>query len=200
MPRPFIVALGGSPRPGSTSERLAARALEHAAGWGAETLLFDGPFIAGLPLFNPFCADRVESERRFIDAIRRCDGLIVATPGYHGSLSGPIKNALDLIEDTARDENPYLSDRAFGAITVAHGWQAVGTTLVALRSIAHALRAWPTPFGAAFNASTPLFDDGGLPIEPRTDAQLELVARQVFDFTRFRHMRAEALPQDQQAS
>lgn len=188
LPVPFILGLGGSPRAGSSSERLVARALEHCAGWGAETELFDGPFIAGLPLFNPFDPSRTADERRFVAAIRRCDGVIVCTPGYHGSLSGPIKNALDLIEDTARDESPYLSDRAFGTVTVAHGWQAVGTTLVALRSIAHALRAWPTPFGAAFNASTPLFDDGGMPIDPKVDHQLERVARQVFDFTRFRRM------------
>ena len=183
---PFIVGIGGSPRASSTSERLAARALELASGWGAETELFDGPFIAGLPLFNPFSPDRTADERRFIAAVRRCDGLIVSTPGYHGSLSGPIKNALDLLEDTARDDAPYLTDRAFGAIVVAHGWQTGGTTLVTLRSIAHALRAWPTPFGAAFNASTPLFDDAGTLIDPATERQLAMVARQVFDFARYR--------------
>jgi FMN reductase len=185
--QPFLIGLGGSPRAGSTSERLVARTLSIAEGWGARTQLFDGPFVAGLPLFNPFTPERTDDERRFVEAVRRCDGIVVSTPGYHGSLSGPIKNALDLIEDTARDPSPYLADRAFGAIVVAHGWQATGTTLVALRSIAHALRAWPIPFGAAFNASTPLFEEDGSVCDPKTDEQLTLVARQVFAFARVRH-------------
>jgi FMN reductase len=114
--------------------------------------------------------------------------VIVATPGYHGSLSGPLKNALDLLEDTARAERVYLEGRAFGAIVTAYGWQAVGTTLVTLRSIAHALRAWPTPFGATFNASTPLFDKAtGACVDPWSEQQLAMVAEQVVSFARWRH-------------
>jgi len=187
---PLILGLGGTSRPGATSERSVRRALEHCEQRGARTMLLGGPFIAGLPLFNPGSPERTDSERELVDAVRRCDGIIVSTPGYHGSLSGPIKNALDLIEDTARDERPYLTDRGFGCIVNANGWQAVGTTLVALRSIAHALRAWPTPFGAALNASLPLFDQEGSCIDSATDTQLERVAAQVCDFARFRRLLA----------
>jgi FMN reductase len=158
---PFIVGIGGTSRPNSTSERAVVGALRSARRLGAETRLFDGVFVSGLPLYVPDRKERTEAERDFIDTMRRCDGVIVGTPGYHGSLSGPIKNVLDMLEDTARDERPYLDGRAFGCVVTAHGWQACGTTLVALRMIAHALRAWPTPFGAALNASTPLFETDG---------------------------------------
>jgi FMN reductase len=137
-------------------------------------------------LYIPDRATRNADEREFVQAIRHCDGIIVGTPGYHGSLSGPIKNALDLLEDTARDDRPYLEGRAFGCVVTAYGWQACGTTLVSLRLIAHALRAWPTPFGAALNASTPLFETDGTCIDDKISKQLSIVASQVVEFARCR--------------
>lgn len=184
---PFIVGIGGTARPGSTSERTVRTALAAAEKLGATTQMFDGPFIAGLPLYVPDFTERNDAEVALIEAVRRCDGIIVGTPGYHGSLSGPVKNAIDLLEDTARDDVVYLEGRAFGAIVTAYGWQACGTTLVTLRSIAHALRAWPTPFGAAFNASTPLFDKEGACVDPKTEQQLAMLAGQVVEFARWRH-------------
>ena len=186
MSAPFIVGIGGTARPNSTSERAVVEALRSAERLGAETRLFDGVFVSGLPLYVPDRKERTEPERDYIETMRRCDGVIVGTPGYHGSLSGPVKNILDLLEDTARDERPYLEGRAFGCVVTAYGWQACGTTLVALRMIAHALRAWPTPFGAALNASTPLFETDGTCIDAKIERQLAVVAGQVVEFARHR--------------
>ncbi len=183
---PFIVGIGGTARPNSTSERAIVEALRSAERLGAQTRLFDGEFVSGLPLYVPDRKERTEAERDFIDTMRRCDGVIVGTPGYHGSLSGPVKNILDLLEDTAGDDRPYLEGRAFGCVVTAYGWQACGTTLVALRMIAHALRAWPTPFGAALNASTPLFETDGTCIDAKIERQLAVVAGQVVEFARHR--------------
>ena len=183
---PFIVGIGGTARPNSTSERAVVEALRSAERLGAETRLFDGVFVSGLPLYVPDRKERTEPERDYIETMRRCDGVIVGTPGYHGSLSGPVKNILDLLEDTARDERPYLEGRAFGCVVTAYGWQACGTTLVALRMIAHALRAWPTPFGAALNASTPLFETDGTCIDAKIERQLAVVASQVVEFAQHR--------------
>jgi FMN reductase len=183
---PFIVGIGGTARPNSTSERAVVEALRSAQKLGAQTRLFDGVFVSGLPLYVPDRKERTEAEREFIETMRGCDGVIVGTPGYHGSLSGPVKNILDLLEDTARDERPYLEGRAFGCVVTAYGWQACGTTLVSLRMIAHALRAWPTPFGAALNASTPLFETDGTCIDSKVAQQLAVVASQVVEFARHR--------------
>jgi FMN reductase len=189
--QPFVVGIAGTVRPGSTSERAVAEALQVAELRGARTQLFNGDFIANLPLYAPGQRARNASELALIESIRACHGVIVGTPGYHGSISGPVKNALDLLEDTAKDACPYLSDRAFGCIVTAFGWQACGTTLTSLRMIAHALRAWPTPFGATLNTSTPLFDDDGRCIDATIRDQLALVASQVVDFATFK----EALQQ-----
>ncbi len=87
---------------------------------------------------------------------------MLVSPGYHGTVSGLVKNALDYIEDLRDDPRPYLDGRAVGCVATASGWQAAVTTLTSLRSIVHALRGWPTPLGAAVNSAQVEFTaDGG---------------------------------------
>jgi FMN reductase len=183
---PFIVGIGGTARPNSTSEQAVAEALRWAQTLGARTKLFNGEFVSRLPLYLPGRSIRSPEEQELIDGVRLCQGVIVGTPGYHGSLSGSIKNALDLLEDTADDSCPYLDGRAFGCVVTSYGWQSCGTTLVSLRLIAHALRAWPTPFGAALNASASLFQADGTCIDAEISKQLSMVASQVVEFARWR--------------
>ena len=75
---------------------------------------------------------------------------------------------------------------AIGCICCAAGWRAGGLTLIAMRSIAHALRGWPTPFGAIINTSLPLFGESGQLVDESTRMQLALVGRQVAEFAQLR--------------
>jgi FMN reductase len=178
---PLIVGLGGTVRPGSSSEKALVLALATAEAAGARTALFGGAFLAGLPIYNPhepFCGPEMT---RFLSAISAADGVIVSTPGYHGSISGVVKNALDALEGLRDDPRPYFDGRAVGCIVSAGGSQASGSTLAALRSIIHALRGWPTPFGACLGASG-LFDDDGAFTDPHDAWQVQTVAQQVVEF------------------
>jgi FMN reductase len=181
--RPLIVGLGGTVRPGSTSETALIRALANAEAGGARTELFGGAFLAALPHFDPRNQCAHEGRDRLLKTIEAADGLIIASPGYHGSISGLVKNALDCLEDLREGSRPYLDGRAVGCIVSASGGQAAGSTLAALRSIVHALRGWPTPFGATLNASG-LFDESGAFTDPRDAWQVETVAQQVVAFAR----------------
>jgi len=178
---PYIVGLGGTVRPGSSSERALIKALGAAEAAGARTELFGGAFLATLPIYNPHAPSCEGESARFVEAVRRSDGVIVATPGYHGSISGLVKNALDVLEGLREDSRPYLHGRAVGCIVAASGAQACGSTLGALRSIVHALRGWPTPFGATLNGGS-LFDDEGEFSDSRDAWQVETVAQQVVEF------------------
>jgi FMN reductase len=185
--RPLIVGLGGTIRPGSSTEKALACALRTAETAGAETRLLGGEFLARLPIFDPrggAVADDAQAE--LAEAIRAADGVIVASPGYHGSLSGVVKNALDTLELTRDDPAPYFQGRPVGIIITADGWQAAGTSLMAVRAIIHAMRGWPTPFGAALNATTNLFDEGGACREAKDAWQLATVAEQVMDFAKMK--------------
>jgi len=179
---PFIVGIGGTVRTPSSSERVLTAALAAAEALGARTQMFGGEILSRLPIYNPTDGQHPPERSALVDAVRRADGVIVATPGYHGSLSGLIKNALDSLDPLRDDPRPYLDGRAVGCIVVADGWQACGSALAHLRSIVHALRGWPTPLGSTINSATQPFDaDGGLKSE-RDLFQVEMVARQVVEF------------------
>jgi FMN reductase len=182
--QPFIVGVGGTLRDGSTSERALRLALDAAARMGAASAIFPGAAI-NLPPYDPADRARTPEAEALVDGLRRADGLIVASPGYHGSISGLLKNALDYAEDLRGDPRAYLADRAFGIIVCADGVQAIGSTVNTLRSIAHALRAWPTPYAAALNSGArPFAADGSCSVD--AEQGLRLVATQVVEFATMR--------------
>ena len=180
--KPLVVGIGGSIRIGSSGERALHLALQSAERKGARTLFFPGAFLAKLPIYSPGDAERSQEQRELVDAVRRADGLILASPGYHGGISGLVKNALDLLEDLREDRRPYLDGRAVGCIITANGWQTVGLALNSLRSVIHALRGWPTPLGAGLNIAEHLFDSSGTCIDPAALRQLTVVGHQVVEF------------------
>lgn len=184
--RPLIVGLGGTVRAGSSTEKALVVALKAAEARGAETRLLGGAFLASLPIFDPRPGESIAAQVELAETIRAADGLIVASPGYHGSISGVVKNALDTLELTRSDPQPYLSHRAVGTIITADGWQAAGTTLMAMRAIIHALRGWPTPFGAALNGGSGLFDETGACKDEKDAWQLATVAEQVVEFAQMK--------------
>lgn len=180
--KPLIVGIGGSTRAGSITERALCLALKTAETAGAQTALFGGPFLARLPIYAPEKSERSSEQNEFIEAVRASDGIIVATPGYHGGISGLVKNALDLLDDLRDDRRCYLDGRAVGCIVAAFGWQTCGTALSALRSVVHSLRGWPTPLGAALNSSEAVFDEEGNCADAKAATQLAIVGRQVVEF------------------
>lgn len=186
MSGPLILGIGGTPRAGSSTEQALSLALRAAEQAGCRTRLIGGEFLSGLPIFDPRPTDPAPAQAILAQAAREADGFIVATPGYHGSLSGLVKNALDTLELTREDARPYFQDRPVGTIVVADGWQAAGTTLMALRATIHALRGWPTPFGAALSAAGGLFGPDGEVLDPQDGWRLSTVAGQVCDFAKAR--------------
>jgi FMN reductase len=174
----MVVGIGGTTGGSSTTERALRIALNAVEKRGLSVRLIDGDHLSRLPLFNSKSTERTAEEQELLKAIRSCSGVILASPGYHGSISGVVKNALDLLEDTARDERPYLHDLPVGIIATAYGWQATGSTIAAIRSVVHALRGWPTPFAAAINSlETKIGDDNSA--DHAALEQLQRVADQV---------------------
>ena len=171
---PLIVAIGGSTRPGSFTNDLLERGLAEAEALGARTRAVLGPALADLPIYADDADPAAAAE--LIDAVRSADCIVIGTPGYHGGMSGLVKNALDHLELLREDSPPYLEGRAVGIIVTAAGWQSCGTTLMSVRSAVHALRGWPTPFGMTVNSAEQQPDD------PELDASLRLVAGQLVRF------------------
>ncbi|HVW40678.1 MAG TPA: NAD(P)H-dependent oxidoreductase [Amycolatopsis sp.] len=176
-----VVGIGGSLRAGSQSERALHIALSGAAEAGARTQAITGSRLV-LPFYDTALTERTPEAEHLVETVRQADGVIIVSPGYHGALSGLIKNALDYLEDLRPDARPYLDGRGVGVVAVAYGWQAAVTTLDQLRTITHALRGWPTPLGGAVNSAEVTFDEAGGASDAKTVDTLRLIGRQVTEF------------------
>ena len=176
---PFVVGLGGSPGSASVTNRLMMSCL---ARLDAETVAFGGDELGQLPIYG--AADPTVSSSvadAVVDAVRRADAWVIASPGYHGGMSGLVKNALDHLEGLRDDTRPYLDGRAVGVIVSAAGWQASGTALVSVRSAVHALRGWPTPFGVTVNSAEQRPGPDGR-FDDRVEGALDVLAGQLMQF------------------
>lgn len=176
-----VVGIGGSLRTDSQSERALWLALDGARDAGAKVNAINGPELV-LPFYDPSVPERPEAAQRLVRSLREADGVILVSPGYHGTVSGLVKNALDYIEDLRDAEHPYLDGRAVGCAAAAHGWQAAVTTLTALRQIVHALRGWPTPLGAAINSVDVTFTEDGGCSDLKVAESLRTIGTQVAEF------------------
>jgi FMN reductase len=172
-----IVAIGGTVNPGSTTEQALRLAAATAGASGAEVQVFGGAYLAKLPHYGA-AEHKPGDGSELVEAVRAADGLLIAAPGYHGTISGLVKNALDFLEDLSKDR-PYLDGRAVGLIATAYGDQATMSTLITMRAIVHALRGWPTPMGATIRTYHGLFSPDGECLEDRARLQLEMVGQQV---------------------
>ncbi len=181
--RPLVVGIGGTLRPYSSSELALRAALADAEATGADTRLITARELE-LPMYDPGAVDLTPQARHLIDTVRRADAVMIAAAGYHGGVSGLLKNALDYLQELADDQRPYLHDIPVGCIVTAAGWQAGVTTLASLRSTVHALRGWPSPLGVVINSATPQFRDNGEAVDEKVAAQLAAMAEQVTRFAR----------------
>lgn len=80
-----------------------------------------------------------------VDAFLQSDLQVWLTPLYHGGMTGAMKNCLDWLELTSRNEKPYLTDKVVGLVCWADGGQAM-QGINAMDAVAKALRAWVIPY------------------------------------------------------
>jgi FMN reductase len=178
-----IVAIGGTTRPNSSTEKALRQVLAAAERLGAEVALFSGEDI-DLPMYQPGIADRCDRTARLLEALRTADGVVIGSPGYHGGVSGLVKNVLDYIEDLRTDDRCYLDGRAVGCVGTGAGWQGAAAALTGLRAIVHALRGWNTPIGITVNTAEPAFDEAGEWLDRKLADQAALMAEQIVRFAR----------------
>jgi len=174
-----VVGICGSIRPASLTRLALEIALEGAAALGAQTQLID------LATYELVFCDGKEDESTYPEDVFRlrkevqaAQGIILATPEYHGGYSGVLKNAMDLM---GFDE---FRGKMIGLIGVAGGAMGAINALNSLRTIGRALHAWVVPVQAAIPEAWKVFDkDRKLTDEALRD-RLQEVGRQVARFSR----------------
>ncbi|MFG3255708.1 NADPH-dependent FMN reductase [Streptomyces sp. NPDC048172] len=190
-----IAALGGSLRAGSVSAQALRACAARARGAGAQVTVVAGRDLV-LPLYDPDGGIRTAEESRLLATLRAADGVLLASPTYHGGMSGLMKNVLDHAEDLAHDTPAYLDGRAVGCITVAWNEVAGASALAGMRASVQALRAWAAPMGVVVGADATfdLRDGEGYGTDPRTARRLDILTDQVLDFARMRAGHTTSVP------
>jgi FMN reductase len=172
-----IVGIGGSLRPGSYTQlalRVAAQRLE---ALGAEVEILD---LQQLQL--PFCNGGKEyaefpDVQRLRDTVLAADGLILATPEYHGGVSGVLKNALDLLSFVE------LSGKVAGLISVLGGQvnsNALNDLRIILRWVHCHTIIEQIAIGQAYNA----FNGEGKLLDEKLSQRFDQFAQSLVDNTR----------------
>jgi FMN reductase len=179
-----ILGLSGSLAERSTTRAAVATALSGArtkTDVDVTTELLSVRELA-LPLYDP---DQhgpgkpvPKGARRLCDAVENADGLIWASPLYHGTVSGAFKNALDWLELLAAAEPPYLTEKVVGLVSTAggvQGLQAVNTMEFAVR----ALRGWAVPLVVPIPQAHTAFNGNGSPTDDNVARQLRALGAEV---------------------
>ena len=173
-----IAGISGSLRAGSYTRRAVEAALAGAAETGAETRLIDLRdynlvFRAGKDDTGyPHDVFRLRAE------VKQAEGVILGTPEYHGSFSGVLKNALDLM---GFDE---FEGKMIGLVGVSGGRMGAFDALNSLRNIGRVLHAWVIPEQASVPEAWKVFSEDGQIADAQIEERLKEIGRQVARFAR----------------
>ena len=109
-------------------------------------------------------------------ALGNSRGIILATPEYHGSLTGALKNMLDLmsIED--------FETKIIGLVGVAGGHIGAINSLNTMKTICRNLHSWVLPQEVSIANSGQAFNSEGNAVDPALEDRLRNVGRQVVKF------------------
>ncbi|MFS8840634.1 NAD(P)H-dependent oxidoreductase [Synechococcus sp. W55.2] len=148
------MAIGGSLRPNSLTYQALEVARREFEKLGTPLHILD---LRQMKL--PF-VDGSESYADYPDVavlratMKRADGIILASPEYHGGISGSLKNALDLLSFE------QLEGKVFGLISVLGG-ESNSNTLNQMRLIVRWVHGWVIPEQIAIGRAWSAFDEQG---------------------------------------
>jgi FMN reductase len=168
-----IAGVCGSLRENGATRSGLTIALEGAAKFGVDTQLIE---LRDYEL--PFCgATSEEAYPRDVTRLRselgNSHGIILGTPEYHGSMSGVLKNMLDLM---SADQ---FEGKVVGLLGVAGGHPGAISSLNTMRMIGRNLHCWVLPQEVSIGDSNTAFDEQGSLSNPAIEQRLLTLGAQV---------------------
>jgi azobenzene reductase len=167
MNRPIrILAVGSSMRENSYSTLAAKLVLQLSKNYGTETKLLDLRQTE-LPIYNP--EDSSDSNTQVQRLIKWADAFILASPDYHGSMSGVMKNFLDHFW-------AEFAGKLFGFICASH--EKGLTVMDQMRTAVRQCYRWSLPYGISINGEED-FNDSAEITNVLLNKRLRMFARDV---------------------
>jgi NAD(P)H-dependent FMN reductase len=160
-----ILGVSGSLRSDSFSRRTLEFALKSAEEHKAETRLLDLAEVE-LPLYRPE-ATASDVVRIVAAAVSWADAFLLATPDYHGSMSGATKNFLDYHWEE-------FAGKLFGYLCASH--EKGLTAMDQMRTAVRQCYGWSLPYGVSVHGEED-FDRFGSIKNPRVASRIRMMAR-----------------------
>jgi NAD(P)H-dependent FMN reductase len=159
-----VLGVAGSTRQTSYSTRALKIALDYAKKHGADVRLLELS-ITVLPLYDPSAPPSKEVEYAD-EAIAWADAFILASPDYHGSTSGALKNFLDHFYEE-------FAGKLFGYIVASH--EKGLTVMDQMRTAVRQCYGWSMPYGVSING--PQDFSGHETVNARLSSRLQMMTR-----------------------
>ena len=166
-----ILGVAGSMRSDSYSTKALKMALELAKKYDAKTTLLDLSKTV-LSLRDP-SAPVSEQVEKLTKIVVGADAFILASPDYHGSISGTLKNFLDHFYKE-------FGGKLFACIIASH--EKGLTTMDQMRTVMRQCYAWSMPYGVSVNGEQD-FANGGL-VNTEVSMRLGMMARDLVVYSR----------------
>ena len=160
-----VLGVGSSMRQGSYSTTALNMILDMAKGNEAETKLLDLR-QTNLPMLYA-AKDDTHEIGRVTELVEWADAYILATPDYHGSMSGSLKNFLDYFWSE-------FAGKTFGYIVASH--EKGLTVMDQMRTAVRQCYGWSIPYGISINPEDD-FDDKRKVINRKLSSRLDMLAR-----------------------
>ena len=171
-----VVGVCGSLTPGGRTQAALSVALEGSAEYGAETRLIELRDYE-LVFYGSVSDDNYpEDVHRLRRELREAQGIILATPEYHGSLTGALKNMFDLMS------TQEFEAKIVGLIGVAGGQVGAINSLNAMKTICRNLHCWVLPQEVSIAESARVIGDDGSVKDAALNERLLNIGRQVVKF------------------
>ncbi len=161
-----ILGVSGSMGEGAASMRALQHVLKIAEAHGAETQLFDLR-EADLPMYRPGPPPDLEILQQTNIAVNWAQVLVLASPDYHGSMSGAMKNFLDF-------HWREFAGKLFGYVCASH--ERGLTAMEQMRTAVRQCYGWSLPYGVSIHARE-VFDDEREFIDANIEQRLSMMAR-----------------------
>ena len=163
-----ILGVSGSMREHSRSRRALALVLEAARERGAETRLLDLHAL-DLPMYRPDDEAEPAPVAAAAEAVNWAGAFVLASPDYHGSMSGAIKNFLDYFWTE-------FAGKVFGYLCASH--EKGLTVMDQMRTAVRQCYGWSLPYGVAIHGDED-FDAEGNVSRPAVERRLRMLARDI---------------------
>lgn len=162
-----VLGVGSSMRKRSFGTKALKIVLERMEKLDAETHLLDLRRVK-MPTFNPNSSMQSGKRLKEIsEEVNWADVLILTTPDYHGSMSGPMKNFLDHYWQE-------FAGKTFGYICASH--EKGLTVMDQMRTAVRQCYGWSLPYGISVNGEED-FNEAGEIVSSLLTKRLRMLAR-----------------------